>query len=229
MLVGSPQVDQHSGRGRVLVKPPATRERAASRSGLDPRRSLAATSRYISIGRLAQRRERFVVESLPNLGLPARVKTLDGSHEARLSRWSEDRYDLQSKTQSDHLPHDVWIEVGSSEPRVVVKLSVARKSYGLPVGDETIRNKAAGKGRMTGPRTYHSSAQGHGGEHIDVEATAEDQTFHPIPKVDFRLKSRHSWQVPSLRRRTTTDAATRIERSAPVQDPTDSANRGDLG
>ena len=63
-----------------------------------------------------------VLEAIPNLGLPQRIKTLDEILQAVLGGRGEDRRDVQLQTQPHDLAQGVGITARPQETQIVVEL-----------------------------------------------------------------------------------------------------------
>src|SRR6267142_224095 len=122
----------------LQVQFPVRRESRTVRSRLDSHLEALAIGRHIPGRALLNRLERLVVESSPDLELPAPIVGLDGSLEAGLPRGREDGHDSQLQTQSGNSADHVGPVVRALESGVVVELRIRRQAHFVPVRDQRV-------------------------------------------------------------------------------------------
>lgn len=224
LLVGAAQEDHHPLQRPLQIEFPVRGEGRPRRGAVAPRRQALAHRSDEAVGMARQRLEMVVLETLPNLGLPAAVVVLDGRLETSLSGRREDRDDAPLQAQAEDAAERVGPLMGPLEDGVVVELGIAGQALLPPVGDQR-GDRGFRCPRRADPTAAEAPVKAHGVEHHDVGATADNQALHEVEAVQFGLGARHGRQIPALGRRGPPDTSPAIEHATALENAPDGANR----
>jgi hypothetical protein len=226
LFVSAAQEDDGSLERPLEIEVPVLRKGMTWGSGLDAWCGPRACGLHKAIRPLPEVVEVFVFKAPPDLGLPAAVVALNRGLEAGLFMGCEDRDDTQLQAESCDAAEGVAIDPIPLEDGVIVELGIVWQAVLAPVIKERF-DRESGPPERSHPAPAETSMQADAVEDHDVGAPADDEAFHEIETVEFRLPSGDARQVPALRRRGTTNSCPSIESTAPQEDPTDGAGGGD--
>jgi len=100
MLRGPSQEDDFAAKWSLKIQFPALGEATPRRCSVSPARRTCTMGNYISVGLGFEGCQGIVMETGPDLCLPACVQALNGRLESGLSRWGKDRYNAQAEAHA---------------------------------------------------------------------------------------------------------------------------------
>jgi hypothetical protein len=225
-IIGATQKDNRSLERKLQVERPVIGKGSSRRSRVEAWCCTTASSLDEALGAGSEGFEVVVLKASPDFVLPSSVVVFDGRLKAGLSRWSEDRDDIELETKADHATESIGPLMGALEEGVVVELGVIEKSVFAPVGDERFDREFGGPGGFD-PTGAEAAVEADCIQDHDVGSTANDETFHEVEAVEFGLTGCNPWEVPALGRRRAADTPASIQCAASEEDSTDRAHGGD--
>jgi hypothetical protein len=226
LFVSAAQEDDGSLERPLEIEFPVLRKGLTWGSGLDAWCGPGACGLHKAIRPLPEVLEIFVFKAPPDLGLPAAVVALNRGLEARLFMGCEDRDDTQLQAEPCDAAEGVAIDPIPLEDGVVVELGIVWQTVLAPVIKERF-DRESGPPKGSHPAPAETSMQADAVEDHDVGTPTDDEAFHEVEAVEFRLPSGDARQIPAFGRRGMTNSCPSIESTAPQEDATDGASGGD--
>lgn len=174
---------------------------------------------------MGQAIEILMFEALPDLCLPTAIVIFNGRLEAGFLGRREDRGDAELQSEPDHTSQGVTVDPVSQKDGAIIELDVFRQIMCTPVGDDGLDRESGCPGGSY-PTAAETAVQADGVEDHDVGATPNDEAFHEIEAVEFRLLGSYAWQIPAFGGRRTANSLAPIESAATQEDSADGADRG---
>jgi hypothetical protein len=223
-IVGASQEDESSGRMRLKVERPAAREGTTRGSPVDARSMATLRGEDIAFRSSLEFIEVGGSEALDDLGLPESVERFDGGLEAGLARRGEDGDDVQREAQPNDAAQSIGSIVGPLEAGVVVELSVGRQAVPPPTLQQSLEDEIGGDVE-TRPGIDEPAMKGDGVEGVGVaRLVAEREIFDDIEGVELDQAIGEIGEIPSRRRRGSTNASSAVEDAVAGEDSSDGAN-----
>ena len=196
-LSGPTNVYYHPLRMSLQIQLPSFREWAPWRSILNVLGHATSISRYITIRSNCEIRNILMPKPGPYFRFPPPVIVLNARLKTSLSRWSEDRDNPQSQTQSYHTTNRILMMMRSLKSRIVIKLSILWQSYFLPMSGHRHYSRLCAYS-LHRPRSRKLSVKRDPIEHINMSATLNNQIFHHIKTIQLSKPLHYIRQIPAL-------------------------------
>ena|GEM_PF-4170348 len=132
----------------------------------------------------------------PYFRFPPPVIVLNARLKTPLSRWSKDRDDSQSQTQSHHSTDRILVMMRSLKSRIIIKLSILWQSYFLPMFGQRHYSRLCAYS-LHRPRYRKPSVKRNTIEHIDMSAPLNNQIFHHIKTIKLGKLIHYIRQIPT--------------------------------
>ena len=206
------------------IKFPIPREWYTLRRRLYPRSGSFTAGFYVSGRAKLERHERFMAKPMPELFLPDSIVTFDRCLKPSLSGRHENRSHAQAEAQPYDTAKYVSMNVRPMENWVIVKLGVSREPNLTPMRNKHLNHYFSGNGGYR-PRGYQAAMKRYAVENVELFSALERQSFDNVETIQFSRSGCHIRQIPTTRRRRSSDTPAPIKRAAPEKNAPNSANR----
>src|SRR5258708_7711306 len=225
LIIGSTNEDEHAGGMSLQIEHEVRRERPASGGALGTGRVTKSGGCEPSARGQFQVLQRGMLEAPPDLRLPATVEAFDSILKARLAWRSKDGRDPEQQASANDLTDGVGVVTRTLENQSVVELCVVGKTILTPSFDEQFDHDGGGDGlaRIAGGNT---SVNRDAGEHSELGSASERQAFNGVEGVELATFRGELRQVPTDRRRRSSDPLPAVQNASTLEDAADGPPRG---
>ena len=216
--------DDFPTRFGLQVEFPIFGEGSAWGSRLDSNGMALPGSGDVSQGSMPEARHPGVVESDPDLGLPASVEAFDVCLETGFVGSGKDWGDAEAQAKANDPADGIGVLSGAGEAVVVVELHEAGQPAGPPVFEQAIDDGFGGD-RTFGPGGGETAVQGNSGQNGEMRTVENGETFDGVEVIQFASTSGDLGQIPAGGGRGTSDSFAAIEKSMTFEDTSDGSAR----
>lgn len=226
-FIGAAQEDDRSVEGQLEIEFPVLRERTSWRRRVEAWRRSLPCSLHIAIRPVTKGDEILMLETAPDLLLPAAIIAFNGGLKSSFPGGREDRDHAELQTKTNHSAEGIAIHSIAQESGVIVKLGIFRQTVLAPVQDQRFDGEL-GRPARSCPTATETSMQADDVQNHDIDAALDDKAFHEIEAVELGLPGSHARQIPPFGRRRTANTCSSIKSTATQQNSTDRANGWNL-
>lgn len=198
-VVGASEVNDPPAWCCLQIQFPSFRNLSSGGCGFDPGGIPFSGGSDVFFGSLSETPDLGVLESRPDLCLPAAIETLDGRLKAGLVGDDEDGRNLQIQAHSYDSSNGVEILTGARETVVVVELSVGWQPGSAPMLEQGFDNRLGGDSTF-GPGAREASVQGNPSKNRQMGTTTNRQSFDGVERVEFGHGVGDVWKIPTFGR-----------------------------
>ena len=130
--IGAAQENQRTAQCRIGVELEMRRHGASCGCAFPARRTARTMRGHVAVGLALQVPRAVTMDTVPELGLPQAVETLNGVLKSRLTWRRKHRANAQRKAQSAYPADDLAVPVRALEDRIVVELRIGRQTVAAP-------------------------------------------------------------------------------------------------
>ena len=221
---GASEKNDLPARSGMEVQLPSIGDRNPRGSSLDTGGVALPGGGDVSLRSLPEISQSRMDESIPDFGLPAPVEAFDGRLESRFVGGCKDRRDVETQAQPDDAADGIAMLSGTCEAVVVVELSKAWQSAGVPVLQQRV-DDGRGRDLSFGPDRSQTAMQRDSRQNRQMRATANGEPFDGVERVQFAGSRGHPGQIPAGRRRRAADSLAAIEDSMTFENSPDRSPR----
>ena len=225
LLVSPAQENNVAARARLEVQLPAIGKRLSCWSLLDASSESVAIGSHVPSRLCLYRRQRVIMEALPDFSLPAGIVTFDCRLKAGFLDRGEHGDNFQAQTKSHDTADRVPKLMSPLETGVVIKLSVSRKPKDAPMLGEGFYSTSGRNGGIR-PRGDQSTVERDSIKDFDVNAAFNHQALDNVEAVEFTSPLCHFRQIPAGRWWPMTKTTATIQSSPTFQNAANGANGG---
>ena len=220
-LIGAPE--EQNPRLCRLAREYLVGQSQARRGCVDAGGMFGAMGGHEVVRSMAQARYRPVPPAMPDFLLPERVVAFNFGLEACFLRRNKNWHHPQAEAEVYDSAQTVGMPVSALEAGVVVKLDVVGSPKALPVFRQTGQH-VSGVNCVARPRSNQAAVKRDSVEDLDFSATANDQTFDDVHRIQFGLAIGQCGQIPTRWRSGTAYPLT-LDQAVPGKDASDGADR----